>query len=96
MTPRVEERRNEYRVGSQLPVYLRNATGITRDMSASGAYFWTPNTYSVGETISFSIELRTSEGRTVWECQGSVLRTEPQDVYSGVAVKITSTSVGSS
>ena len=91
MTSRLAERRNEYRTGSQLPVYLNNATGVTRDMSASGAYFWTPNTYSVGETISFSIRQQSSEGRIVWKCQGNVLRTEPQDVYFGVAVRITST-----
>jgi len=93
MASRLAERRNEHRVGSARPVYLHNATGIMRDMSASGAFFWTRNKYSVGETINFSISLYTSEGRTVWKCRGDVLRTEPQERNLGIAVKITSTTV---
>ena len=62
-----------------------------RDMSSSGAYFWTPNKPFVGDDIGFSIGLYTPEGRTVWKGQGRVLPTEPQDVSFGVAVKITST-----
>ena len=93
MTARLAERRNEQRIGTALPVYFNNATGMLRDMSASGAYFWTPNRYSVGETIRFSIGLHTSDGKTVWKCQGNVLRTEPQEHCFGVAVKITGTTV---
>ena len=93
MTARPAERRNEQRVGTALPVYFNNATGMLRDMSASGAYFWTPNRCSVGEAVSFSIGLHTSDGKTLWKCQGNVLRTEPQDGHFGVAVKITSTAV---
>ena len=93
MTSRRAERRNEQRFGSALPVYLKNATGTMRDMSASGAYFWTRNRYSIGETIDFSIGIYTSEGRTVWSCRGDVLRTESQGSDNGVAVKITSTTV---
>lgn len=96
MRSRVVERRNDQRFGSALPVYLNNATGIMRDMSVSGAYFLTRNTYSIGETIDFSIGIYTSEGRTVWKCRGDVLRTEPQYRNVGVAVKITSTKVGTS
>jgi len=93
MTSRSAERRNEHRLGSALPVYLNNATGIMRDMSVSGAYFITRNTYAIGETINFSIGVYTSEGRTVWKCRGDVLRIEPQDRNIGVAVRITSTTV---
>lgn len=93
MTSRSVERRNEPRLGSALPVYLKNATGTMRDMSVSGAYFWTPNKYAVGETINFSIGIYSTKGRTVWKCQGDVVRTEPQDIYYGVAVKITTTTV---
>jgi len=93
MTARLAERRNEQRVRNASSVYFNNATGMMRDMSASGAYFWTPNRCSVGEAISFSIGLHTSEGKTLWKCQGNVLRAEPQDGHFGVAVKITSTTV---
>jgi len=93
MTARLAERRNEQRVRNASSVYFNNATGMMRDMSASGAYFWTPNRCSVGEAISFSIGLHTSEGKTLWKCQGNVLRAEPQDGHFGVAVTITSTTV---
>jgi len=93
MKSRRVERRNELRLGSALPVYLKNATGTMRDMSASGAYFWTRNKYSIGETIDFSIGIYTSEGRTAWKCRGDVLRTEHKGNNNGVAVKITSTTV---
>ena len=96
MTARLAERRNEQRFGTALPVYFSNATGMLRDMSASGAYFWTPNKFSVGETVSFSIGLDGSDGKTLWKCQGNVLRAEPQDGHFGVAVKITSTTVEAS
>ena len=93
MKSRSVERRNEQGFGSALPVYLKNGTGVMRDMSASGAYFVTHNTYRIGETINFSISTYASDGRTVWKCRGDVLRTEPQDRNIGVAVKITGTKV---
>ena len=89
MKSKLVERRNQQRLESALPVYLKNATGTMRDMSASGAYFWTPNKFSVGDTVSFSIGTYTSKGRTVWKYEGNVLRTDRQDIYFGVAVKIT-------
>jgi len=68
---------------------MENATGVTRDMSASGAFFWISGTYAIGEEISFSIELKTAGGRMIWKCRGEVLRTEPRDDTVGVAVRIT-------
>jgi hypothetical protein len=93
VTARLAERRNNYRVRTALPVSLESATGILRDMSASGAFFWLSGTHAIGETVSFSIGLQTSGGRTVWKCQGDVVRTEPRGTDVGVAVKITSTTV---
>jgi len=81
--------RRDQRVDTPLMVYLDNARGVTRDMSAAGAFFWTGHEYAVGESISFAIELKTAGGRMMWKCRGDVLRTEPLDYMSGIAVRIT-------
>ena len=71
-------------------VYVGSATGVTRDISASGVYFWISGTYSVGETIRFSIELKRASGSMMRKCKGKILRVEPQDSSRvGLAVKIT-------
>ncbi|MDH3314837.1 MAG: PilZ domain-containing protein [Betaproteobacteria bacterium] len=89
MTAKQPEVRRDQRVDTALPVFLENASGITRDMSASGAFFWISGTYAIGESISFSIELKTAGGRMMRKCKGEVLRTEPRGTDMGVAVRIT-------
>jgi len=95
MTAKLAERRNNYRVRVALPVSLENATGIMRDMSASGAFFWTSGNHAVGDKISFAIELQDGT-KTVWTCEGVVVRVEPHGENVGVAVRITGTTVESS
>lgn len=68
---------------------LENSTGITRDVSTSGVYFWNKGICVPGELISFSLELYTPEGRMMWKCKGEVLRAKPRDDDVGVAVRIT-------
>lgn len=68
---------------------VETATGITRDFSASGVYFWKKGKCAPGEFISFSIELFMPEGRTIWKCKGDVLRAAPRGDEVGVAVRIT-------
>lgn len=69
-------------------MYTGNARGVTRDLSASGAYFWTGSKYSVGEPIHFAIEHNTANGREISNCRGHVLRIEPRDYMVGVAASI--------
>jgi len=86
---RLEKRRGQ-RIQTALPVFLKNAEGITRDVSASGVFFWTSeSTCALGELISFSVELKRPEGRMMLKCQGDVVRTELCNGMMGVAVKIT-------
>ena len=89
MTLKLPERRSGQRVNTTLPVILENATGVTRDVSASGVFFWASGTYAVGESMSYSIEPETVGGKMLWKCQGDVVRTEPHDKRTGVAVRIT-------
>jgi hypothetical protein len=83
------EKRSGQRVSAALPVFLKSTEGITRDVSASGVYFWTSeSTCALGESISFSVEIKRPEGRMTLKCQGDVLRMEPRAAEIGVAVKI--------
>ena len=50
---------------------------------------------AVGDKISFAIELQDGT-KTVWTCEGVVVRVEPHGGSVGVAVRITGTTVESS
>ena len=89
MTAGQLEKRTCQRFPTALPVFLENATGLTRDMSTSGVYFWKDGMCMPGELICFSIELYTPEGRMMWKCRGDVVRAEPRGKDVGVAVRIT-------
>ena len=91
MTARLTESRKEQRFPGTHPVFLENSLCATRDMSASGVYFWKEGMclYAPGDTITFAIELETAKGRLMWNCQGTVVRTEPIGNMAGVAVKMT-------
>jgi PilZ domain-containing protein len=88
------DNRREQRIYTALPVHMKSAEGITRDVSASGVFFWTSESIcAAGELISFSVELfprlKRPEVKMRLRCQGDVVRTEPHDGTVGVAVKIT-------
>jgi hypothetical protein len=83
------EKRRGQRIHTALPVILKDAQGITRDVSASGVYFWTSASICApGDVIDFSVELKRPGGRMMLKCQGDVVRTEPRASEMGVAVKI--------
>ena len=83
------EKRSGPRIHTALPVFLKNIAGTTRDVSASGVFFWTSEPVCVpGELISFSVEFKRPEGRMILKCQGDVVRMEPRAAEIGVAVKI--------
>lgn len=83
------EHRKEERVSTALPVDLGSATGITRDVSASGIFFETDATYALDSTVSFTVELDTPGGKMQLKCQGEIVRIEPRYERVGIAVKIT-------
>lgn len=85
-----QENRRESRVRTALSVILENATGITRDVSTSGVFFWAHGgQFSAGDRISFALQIRRPAGRTTLMCRGDVVRTEQYDAMLGVAVRIT-------
>jgi len=72
-----------------LPVILANATGVTRDVSPSGVFFWKRGVFAYGDSIRFSLERQTETGRILQRCQGVVVRTDPRGDLVGVAASIT-------
>jgi len=70
-------------------VILANATGVTRDVSPSGVFFWKRGVFAYGDSIRFSLERQTETGRILQRCQGVVVRTDPRGDLVGVAASIT-------
>jgi hypothetical protein len=94
MTAGHPEKRRDQRTDAAMPVLLENATGVTRDMSVSGVFFWTdmPNfTPALGKSISFAVAISRPGGKMTIKCRGVVVRTEPRGNDLGVAVRITET-----
>ena len=90
MTARMTEMRKEQRYVGNYPVFLGNAMCATRDMSASGVYIWKDGMcmFAPGDSIKFAVQLETANGRLMWKCQGTVVRTEPIGNMAGMAVKL--------
>jgi hypothetical protein len=86
---RLAERRRSKRIHVALPVILENESGVTRDVSASGVFFWKSGTFIYGESVSFSMGRKTESGNFTLKCRGIVTRTEPRGSDVGVAMRIT-------
>jgi hypothetical protein len=89
MKKKSANQRAEERVSTACPVDLGTSSGVTRDVSASGMFFETDATLSLGNEITFSVELDTPGGNLTLRCRGSIVRLEPRENRVGVAVKIT-------
>ena len=82
------EKRRKERVFTALPVNLAGASGVTRDVSASGIFFETDASYTLGNLVSFTVEFNTPGGKMLLKCRGDIVRIEPRGTQIGVAVKI--------
>jgi len=85
---REHEKRKDERILTALPVNLETATGVTRDVSASGVFFEIDSNYRLGSEIAFTVELDTPGGKMVLKCEGEIVRIEPRGQRVGVAVRI--------
>ncbi len=70
-----------------LPVDLGRAKGVTRDVSASGAFFETDAHCKVGSPVRFAIQLATPWGPAHFDCRGTIVRVERHEGTVGVAVQ---------
>ncbi len=80
-------KRSEVRVRARLAVDLGPAKGVTRDVSASGAFFETDVSYKVGSRVRFAIDLATPWGPAHFDCSGKIVRLEKHQGIVGVAVR---------
>ena len=93
MDRRGQEKRKDERIFTALPVDLGNATGVTRDVSASGVFFEIDSSYRLGSAIEFAVEMDTPGGKMLLKCEGEIVRVEPRGARVGVAVKITESAI---
>ncbi len=89
-TKQGRENRRARRVRALLPVLVGKAhQGLTRDVSASGAFFETDASYRVGSVVRFAINLETPWGPARFDYRGKIVRLEKHDGTLGVAVRFT-------
>jgi hypothetical protein len=88
MTARLNDRRQHKRTNIRLPVFLDNASGVTRDVSRSGVFLWTIGTYDLGESMGISMGRKTKSRKFMLRCRGVVFRTEPRGDQVGIALRI--------
>ena len=88
------EKRRDRRIDIALPVMLESTTGVTRNVSSSGVFFWISGTYAFGDVINFAMGRRTESGEFMLKCRGVVLRTEQRSNDVGVAVWVAKTATG--
>jgi hypothetical protein len=86
------ERRQKSRFPIALPVELEQGEGITRNISASGAFIETHQTFSTGALIQLTLLLKSigSVIPTRLHCQGKIVRAEWHREKPGIGVAFTS------
>ena len=85
-----KEKRASQRIQVEVPVYIGHEKAVTRDISWSGIYFLTSQTFSEGGELNFSIDLSYAlPGKPIkLDCQGEVIRVEQHNGKYGIAAKI--------
>lgn len=75
---------------------LEAGNGWTRDVSVSGVYFETEQSFSVGAPITFSMVLAHANPDVPLrvQCQGHIVRVERRDGRIGIAATVTSVRFG--
>ena len=86
------EQRKSVRYKGEIPLKVKEGTGLTRDFSSNGIYFITGQALSVGERLEVVMLLVHNRLGQMWRlrCEGEVLRVEPTVGKNGVAFAITS------
>jgi hypothetical protein len=87
---RTEEKRASQRIQVEVPVYIGEEKAVTRDVSWSGIYFLTSQSFDEGGQLNFSLDLNYAlPGKPIkLDCQGEVIRIEQCGEKFGIAAKI--------
>ena len=85
-----DDKRSAERIPIEVPLILEHGIGITRDISFSGIYFNTQESYAPGDYMRFTLELEfaIADGPVNLDCQGYVLRVEKVGEQYGIASTI--------
>jgi hypothetical protein len=85
------DRRRAERFKAEIPIELKQGTGVTKDFSTDGILFVTDQVISVGEQIEFVMLLNHTgtEYAVRLRCRGDVLRVESGAITKEVATAIT-------
>ncbi len=86
----LSEKRASQRIQTEVPVYIGQTKGMTRDVSWTGIYFLTDQFFDHGGSFSFSLDLNYAlPGKPIkLDCQGEVIRIEQLGDKFGIAAKI--------
>jgi len=86
------DRRIAHRYVGKIPVRFREGTGVTRDFSTSGIYFFTDRPLHVGELLNFTLTLSSIDVNNPLSihCIGDILRVERKSERYGVAARVLS------
>ncbi|MGK2944155.1 MAG: PilZ domain-containing protein [Desulfuromonadales bacterium] len=87
---RTDEKRASQRIQVEMPVYIGHETAVTRDVSSTGIYFLTDQSFAEGVDLNFSLDLSYAlPGKPVkLYCLGEVIRIERHGEKFGIAAKI--------
>ncbi|MDT8444293.1 MAG: PilZ domain-containing protein [Desulfuromonadales bacterium] len=85
-----DEKRTSQRIQVEVPIYIGHEKAVTRDVSWSGIYFLTDQSFVEGADLSFSLDLTYAlPGKTIkLDCLGEVVRIEQLGEKFGIAAKI--------
>jgi hypothetical protein len=85
-----DEKRASQRIQVEVPVYIGQEEAVTRDVSWTGIYFMTNQSFSEGGDLNFSMDLTYAlPGKPIkLDCQGEVIRVERHGDKFGIAAKI--------
>ncbi len=85
-----DEKRASQRIHVEVPIYIGHEKAVTRDVSWTGIYFLTDQSFFEGTDLNFSLDLSYAlPGKTIkLDCQGEVIRIEQLGEKFGIAAKI--------
>ena len=87
---RDQENRSSQRIQVEVPVYIGQEKAISRDVSWSGIYFLTEQSFEQGCQLNFALDLAYAlpDEPVKLDCQGEVIRVEQQGLKYGIAARI--------
>ena len=92
MVKESENKRTVPRHKGKIPVKIKGAKAINRDFSSTGIFFETDRSFSLGQSIEFSIVLKYAdpEGPIKLKCKGEIVTVEESGEKIGVATTMDS------